>query len=168
MDRKEVTQMRKYPIITGAVFIIMFIIVAITYGAQGNETENIAANIPSQTVKAVIPSRTHSPGPTSTLIPEPSFLPTLTPEPSSLPKQTQAPTPKPSKSTAPSPTLQPAQESAVAIPSDNETVTVYITEAGEKYHKSGCQYLSHSRIPIDLDEAIDRGYTPCSRCHPPR
>lgn len=44
--------------------------------------------------------------------------------------------------------------------------TVYITRTGEKYHRSGCQYLSQSKIPIDKADAIDRGYTACSRCSP--
>ena len=48
------------------------------------------------------------------------------------------------------------------------SVTVYITETGAKYHRSGCQYLSKSCIPIDLEDAKDRGYTPCSKCNPPR
>ena len=46
--------------------------------------------------------------------------------------------------------------------------TVYITATGEKYHRSTCRYLSHSKIPISLAEAKARGYTPCSVCDPPR
>jgi hypothetical protein len=44
--------------------------------------------------------------------------------------------------------------------------TVYITESGAKYHRDGCQYLSHSQIAISKDDAIAQGYTPCSRCNP--
>lgn len=47
-------------------------------------------------------------------------------------------------------------------------VTVYITETGNKYHTSGCRYLSKSKIAITLDEAKARGYTPCGVCKPPR
>lgn len=43
--------------------------------------------------------------------------------------------------------------------------TVYITRTGNKYHKSTCQYLKHSRIGIRLSVAKDQGYTPCSACH---
>jgi len=46
-------------------------------------------------------------------------------------------------------------------------ITVYITNTGEKYHRDGCQYLSHSQIPISLTNAKNQGYTPCSRCDPP-
>ena len=42
--------------------------------------------------------------------------------------------------------------------------TVYITDTGSKYHRSGCQYLSNSKIPIDINEAKAQGYTACSRC----
>lgn len=42
--------------------------------------------------------------------------------------------------------------------------TVYITESGEKYHRAGCQYLSHSQFSISLSEAKAQGYTACSRC----
>jgi competence protein ComEC len=45
---------------------------------------------------------------------------------------------------------------------------VYITKTGKKYHRAGCQYLSKSCIPIDLEDAKDRGYTPCSKCNPPQ
>ena len=46
----------------------------------------------------------------------------------------------------------------------NHTQTVYITSTGEKYHQSWCQYLRKSKIAISLDDAIDSGYTACSRC----
>lgn len=45
--------------------------------------------------------------------------------------------------------------------------TVYITKTGKKYHSSECSSLSRSKIEIPLSEAVDRGYTPCSRCSPP-
>lgn len=47
------------------------------------------------------------------------------------------------------------------------TQTVYITKSGTKYHRSGCGYLKSSKFSITLEEAIDRGYTPCSVCKPP-
>lgn len=45
---------------------------------------------------------------------------------------------------------------------------VYITETGECYHRDGCRYLSHSRIPVRLKDAKAQGYRPCSVCDPPR
>lgn len=47
---------------------------------------------------------------------------------------------------------------------DVNAQTVYITRTGEKYHRSGCQYLRKSCIPISLSEAQSLGYEPCSRC----
>lgn len=46
-------------------------------------------------------------------------------------------------------------------------IAVYVTEHGEKYHRAECQFLKKSRIPIDLNDARAKGYTPCSICKPP-
>ena len=48
--------------------------------------------------------------------------------------------------------------------SDTQTVTVYITRTGEKYHRDGCRYLSQSKISISLSDAKAHGYTACSVC----
>jgi hypothetical protein len=45
--------------------------------------------------------------------------------------------------------------------------TVYVTKTGEKYHSGSCRYLSKSRTPMSLDEAVKAGYGPCSRCSAP-
>jgi len=44
--------------------------------------------------------------------------------------------------------------------------TVYITRTGSKYHRSGCRYLSRSKIAISRSSAISRGYGACSVCRP--
>lgn len=44
--------------------------------------------------------------------------------------------------------------------------TVYITDTGSKYHRSGCRYLSKSKIATSLDSALDRNYSACSVCKP--
>ncbi|MGA9773217.1 MAG: hypothetical protein WBV94_29570 [Blastocatellia bacterium] len=49
---------------------------------------------------------------------------------------------------------------------DKKEQTVYVTNTGKKYHRDGCQYLSRSQIPIKKSEAINKGYTACSRCSP--
>lgn len=49
---------------------------------------------------------------------------------------------------------------------ENQSVTVYVTESGKKYHREGCQYLRKSCIPISLEDAR-LSYEPCSKCHPP-
>lgn len=48
----------------------------------------------------------------------------------------------------------------------NKEVTVYVTNTGSKYHRSGCRYLKKSKIPIKLSEAKSQGYTPCKVCKP--
>ena len=48
-----------------------------------------------------------------------------------------------------------------------QTVTVYGTKTGKKYHRSSCSSLRRSKIPISLAEA-KVGYGPCARCKPPR
>ncbi len=50
---------------------------------------------------------------------------------------------------------------------DPDSVTVYVTKSGEKYHRDGCQYLRKSKIETTLSSAKARGYTPCSKCNPP-
>ena len=55
-----------------------------------------------------------------------------------------------------------------APPDSGGNPVVYITKTGEKYHTAGCSYLARSKIPISLKDAKAQGYTPCSRCNPPR
>lgn len=51
---------------------------------------------------------------------------------------------------------------------NKQEVTVYVTKTGSKYHSAGCQYLRKSQIPMSLSDAKAAGYTPCSKCGPPR
>jgi micrococcal nuclease len=46
-------------------------------------------------------------------------------------------------------------------------VTVYITNSGTRYHLEGCSSLRRSRIALSLNDAVNRGYTPCGICRPP-
>ena len=46
--------------------------------------------------------------------------------------------------------------------------TVYITDTGLKYHRSGCRYLRQSSHPISLSSAKAQGYTACKVCSPPQ
>lgn len=47
-------------------------------------------------------------------------------------------------------------------------ITVYITKTGSKYHRTGCRFLSKSKITISFEEAVKKGYMPCSVCKPPK
>ena len=67
----------------------------------------------------------------------------------------------------PRPTARPtATPKPTAAPVSKDNYTVYITRTGSKYHRDGCQYLRSSKIEIDKKEAIENGYTACSRCNP--
>lgn len=94
--------------------------------------------------------------------------------------QTQAsstPAPTVSPSSTPTPVATAAPKKVVAAPpvvtpapapkQAPQSVTVFITKTGAKYHRDGCRYLSKSRIPISLSDAKS-GYTPCSVCNPPQ
>ena len=98
---------------------------------------------------------------------EPTEAPTPEPTIEPTPELTLEPTPEPTPKPTPDPTVKPTPEPTIEIP-EPQTVTVYITKTGEKYHRDGCQYLKKSQIAIDLADAIAQGYTPCSRCDPPQ
>jgi cell division protein FtsX len=49
---------------------------------------------------------------------------------------------------------------------DPQTITVFITRTGAKYHRAECRYLSRSKIAVALTEAA-KHYGPCSVCRPP-
>jgi hypothetical protein len=51
-------------------------------------------------------------------------------------------------------------------PGPGKTV-VYLTKTGDKYHASGCRFLSKSKIASTLDEAKKK-YEPCSVCKSPK
>ncbi|MBE6588350.1 MAG: hypothetical protein E7647_08060 [Ruminococcaceae bacterium] len=64
------------------------------------------------------------------------------------------------------PETDPPQRVDKPVVNNNSSYTVYITETGEKYHRTGCRHLNKSMIPISRDEAVAAGYTPCSVCDP--
>ena len=57
----------------------------------------------------------------------------------------------------------------IAVPAtsktENNSVTVYITSSGTKYHSNPNCSKMKSPIAIDLLEAIERGYGPCGKCY---
>ena len=58
----------------------------------------------------------------------------------------------------------PVPTSVVAVQSDNQNRTVYITRTGKRYHGPNCRYLRQSKIPIKLKDALAEGYTACHVC----
>lgn len=77
------------------------------------------------------------------------------------------PTARGTPTPARTPAARGAAEGQTAKASEPEGETVYVTRTGSKYHRSGCQYLRRSRIPVSLNEA-KQSYGPCSVCRPPR
>lgn len=60
---------------------------------------------------------------------------------------------------------EPSGSSGGSTSSGNtQSVTVYVTNTGAKYHKAGCQHLRQSQNAISLNDAKASGYTACSRC----
>ena len=47
-----------------------------------------------------------------------------------------------------------------------DEIIVYITKTGAKYHRETCNSLRRSKIPVTLEQAIERGYEPCRNCKP--
>jgi hypothetical protein len=43
---------------------------------------------------------------------------------------------------------------------------VFITRTGIRYHRGSCWHLRKSRVPIEIGEAKEKGYTPCKVCKP--
>ena len=86
--------------------------------------------------------------------PEPDF--SLPSEPSETPSPAD---PEPEESPPPAEADPPAA-------AEEQADVVYITETGSKYHRSGCQYLSKSKIETTRAAAVSGGYSPCARCNP--
>lgn len=55
-----------------------------------------------------------------------------------------------------------------ATAAQNKSMIVYITKSGKCYHLAGCEGLARSKIAINLADAKEKGYKPCSICHPPQ
>lgn len=98
--------------------------------------------------------------------PSPSPTPSPSPVPSPSPSPSPSPTPSPTPSPSPIPSSTPAE--TVTPPADNNNVTqsviVYITASGKKYHSNpNCSNMKNP-IAVTLEEA-QKTRTPCSKCY---
>lgn len=59
----------------------------------------------------------------------------------------------------------PTKSRYVAPEDKKSSETVYITNTGRKYHRSGCRFLK-SKHAISKKAAIQQGYQPCGTCNP--
>ena len=110
------------------------------------------------------PSFTQSPVSSPTAYtPEPATpVPTLEPPPTMTERATQ--TPEKTQKKQQQATQKPKKTQSTKT--EDKTGTVYITDTGDKYHRSGCRYLKKSKHAISLSNAKAQGYTPCSVCKP--
>ena len=74
----------------------------------------------------------------------------------------------PPKASSKAATVKSTVPKATSPSTDNQSVTVYITDTGSKYHRTGCKYLKKSKHAISLKDAKAQGYGPCSICNPPQ
>lgn len=90
-------------------------------------------------------------------------------EPSApAPDTSSAPQAAPTPDTSSAPQAIPTPDAIADTGADDDaSETVYVTNTGSKYHRSGCQYLRKSKIPISLSDA-KKSYDPCSKCKPPQ
>lgn len=58
------------------------------------------------------------------------------------------------------------KKKSVTNNTEKTSYTVYRTKTGHKYHRSGCRYLSRSKIAISKSNAESMGLSPCSVCNP--
>lgn len=65
------------------------------------------------------------------------------------------------------PVIAPTEPETEAPPAEVETITVYITNSGTKYHLDGCRHLK-SKIEKTLEEAKALKLEPCKVCNPPK
>jgi hypothetical protein len=66
----------------------------------------------------------------------------------------------------PYPALTPIKTDTAITASAAMTDIVYVVPNGNTYHQPGCRYLFKDQIPIEREEAISRGFTPCFVCRP--
>ena len=74
----------------------------------------------------------------------------------------------PPKASSKAATAKSTTPKAASPLTDNQSVTVYITDTGSKYHRAGCKYLKKSKHAISLKDAKAQGYGPCGICNPPQ
>lgn len=65
-------------------------------------------------------------------------------------------------------TTKKANQVQTKTKTNSDNPTVYIVGNGKKYHSAGCNYLHDKGRGISLKDAKANGYTPCSKCNPPR
>ncbi|MBQ9860763.1 MAG: hypothetical protein IJO75_00725 [Clostridia bacterium] len=55
-----------------------------------------------------------------------------------------------------------------AVIQTSVSITVYVTDTGECYHREDCGALWSSKHALPLEKAISKKYRACQRCNPPK
>ncbi len=117
------------------------------------QEDESAASMP---VKATVPS-------SAALVPKEAKSSPEAAAPTKTPPTAKATT---AKATTTTKATTPRASTTLAAQEPESGQTVYITDTGEKYHRSGCRYLKKSAHAIAKDRAVAQGYTPCKVCKP--
>lgn len=67
-----------------------------------------------------------------------------------------------------SPSVQTTAPESTPVPTpQQQTMSVYITRTGKKFHRQDCYHISgNPTFSIDINEAINTGYEACKTCRP--
>ncbi len=57
----------------------------------------------------------------------------------------------------------PTEPTKIIVPDSDDIV--YVSQSGAKYHTADCPFVDDSFIPVTLEQALQEGKQPCSRCH---
>lgn len=57
----------------------------------------------------------------------------------------------------------PTQPPPISVPAGEDIV--YVAQSGTKYHTVDCPLFDESFIPVTMEQALQEGKKPCSRCH---
>lgn len=138
-ELRKVTTQKKARILIGflAAMVFLFLIQSFFEFSENKANERRISHLIQETIEAG-----------TDLIPTPTPVPTPTPSPTPIPTSTPTPTPTPE----PTPYRDP-----------EESITVYITATGSKYHQRKCGKGNYYQT--SLAEAKRNGYTPCGRCY---
>lgn len=70
-------------------------------------------------------------------------------------------------STESSPTPAPDVPTATTTPSDSTDTSVFYNRHGHAYHRADCRFTGPTSLQTTVEEAKQRGLTPCGICKPP-
>lgn len=144
--------------------ILMSIIVSSCGTSAAASSEDAAAiDVP---IDGVVENSDAIPSEDAGIIEEPTV--SDVPASSEAPSSSEAVSSKATSSSGKQTTVIADNDYSVSVEDKGDKVsdTVYITDDGTKYHRSGCRYLKDSKHEISRADAKAQGYEPCKVCNP--